>query len=236
MAATIGDIRNKVIPRIQDDVSRLTVAPGGDVDAAILSAVEEYQKTFPLEKAVRIAGSGTYKYAISSLTGYIDGFSELRGVAYPHLTTDQVLRWLLGQDFGLVRDDSGLFLWFASARPTAAEFFLALFTVPHTASVAAWTPRATDDEAISDLAAGYCCDLLAAVNSQETDTTLDADSVNRLSKAAEYRAMATRFKDSYKRKTASVGRATAVANVQNTNTGFGDVAQTDYLFHGRRRF
>lgn len=236
MALNIGEIRNKVISRIQDKVQALSVSPGGDVDVCILSAVEEYQKDHPLEKAVRVAGAGTYKYAISNLTGYVDGFSSIKGVAYPHLGTEQDLPWLDGQDFGTVRDHNGLSLWFAGMSPTAAEFFLTLFTLPHTVSATAWTPRSSDDEAIADLAAGYCCDELAARYSQETDTTIQADSVNRLQKADLYRSMATRFKDSYKRKMQSVGKAATAIAVGFTNTGFGDAFHSDYLFHGRRRF
>jgi hypothetical protein len=234
MASNIGDIRNKVIPRLKGD-SHLTSAPGGDVDAAILSAVEEYQKTYPLEKVLKIAGDGGFKYAIASLTGFVDGFSSVKQVAYPYVTTDQIPAWLEGDEFGLVRNESGLFLWFPLAKPAGTEFFLVVFTIPHTASASAWTPPATDDEALADLAAAYACDALATFYSQSTDASLTADSVQHLTKAAEYRASARRYRDSYKAKI-NAGHADvpamAIGEIDRT---FGTTQGHDYFFHGRRR-
>jgi hypothetical protein len=219
-----------------DGAGKLTSTPGGDIDAAILSAVEEHQKTYPLEKVLKIAGDGGFKYAVSSLTGFVDGFSAIRQVAYPYVTTDQIPAWLDDDEFGLVRNESGLFLWFPTAKPAASEFFLVVFTIPHTATVGAWTLPATDDEALADLSAAYCCDALASYYSQSTDNTWSADSVNHLAKSAEYRANAKRFRDSYKSKI-NAGEADVPAIAMGEiDRSFGTVLGHDYFFHGRRRF
>jgi hypothetical protein len=243
MASNIGDIRNGIPPRVQDDANKLSSVAGNgavdltkDVDAAIFAALEKYGKDRPRERVSRIGGAGTFKYAVSLLTGFIDGSSSVVAVAYPHLTTDQNLAWLDDDEFGLVRDNSGLYLWFASASPTASEFFLVVYTTPHTLDTTTSTVPAGDDEALKDLAAAECHDMLAAFYSKSTDDSIMADTVHHLSKAAEHRANAKRYRESYAAKLGGnqpTLAAFAMADLDNT---FGDQARTDRFFHGRRRF
>ena len=93
MAANIGEIRSKVSTRIHDTDSKLTTLPDltCDVDRAILDALEQYQKTRPLQKTVKLDGDGGFDYAVSSLTGFVDGFSVVVDVVYPYVSTDQVI-------------------------------------------------------------------------------------------------------------------------------------------------
>jgi hypothetical protein len=235
MASNIGDIRAKVTPRLQDAGANLSATPGGDVDVAIQAAVGEYQREHPLEKAVRIAGSGAFKYAISGLTGFVDGSSGLLGVAYPHATTDQFLNFLEDDAFGIVRDDTGAFLWFVSARPATGEFFLVVFTAPHTVSATVWTPPASDDEALADLATAYCFQLLAGRYSQETESSISADVVNRLTKAAEARANARIWREAYASKMSSGSSGSAAVAMGDIDRFFGTQQGHDYFFHGGRR-
>lgn len=238
MAANISDIRSGVSARIHDADSKLSVTTDltCDVDRAILSALEQYEKDRPLEKAVRIAGTGTFKYAVSSMTGFVDGFSAVLGVAYPHLTTDQLLAWLEDDEFLLQRDDTGLYLWFSTARPASTEFFLAAFTAPHTVNAATSTVPTADDQALMDLAAAFACDQLAALYAKDIDSSISADAVDRRTKSDNYRSMAASLRKSYaaKMQTGESGRAAGVLG--EIDRGFGNNAGTDYFFHGRRRF
>lgn len=235
MASNIGDIRIKLPSRIKDGAEQLSVSPGGDLDTAIISAVAEYSREHPQEKAVRIAGTGAFKYAIAGLTGFVDGFSGVLGVAYPHLTTDQFLPWLQTEEFAVMRDDSGVFLWFGRAIPATGEFFLVVFTAPHVANASTWTPPATDDEALADLAAANCFDYLAALYSQEVDSSVGADVVNRISKAAEYRANARRYRESYTTKMSSGAAGTAAVAMGDIDRFYGTQQGHEYFFHGGRR-
>ena len=235
MASNIGDIRAKIPSRLQDAAASLTATPGGDIDVAIQAAVAEYQREHPLEKAVRIAGTGAFKYAISGLTGFVDGFSGILGVAYPHLTTDQFLSFLESEEFGIVRDDSGAFLWFVSARPASTEFFLVVFTAPHVVSATTWTPPASDDEALADLATAYCFQALAGRYSQDTESSISADSMNRLTKAQEARANARLWRENYQIKISSGKAGSAAVAMGDIDRFFGTQQGHEYFFHGGRR-
>lgn len=240
MASNIGDIRNKVTPRLQDEVGKLSVAPPMtcEVDRAILGALEKYSKDRPRERAARVAGTGAFKYALTGapvLPGFIDGSSGVARVAYPHLTTDQRLPWLEDDEVGIVRDADGLWLWFAAATPSAAEFFLAIYTVPHTLDETSSTVPATDDEALADLGAAEGHDMLAALYSKATDGAHSADTVNHMSKAAEHRAMATRYRKSYAEKIGSEGATKGAFAMAEADQAFSNEARDDFFFHGRRR-
>lgn len=237
MAANIGEIRSKVSTRIKDTDGKLTVTVDGDVDRAILDALEQYQKARALQKSLKIDGDGGFDYAISGLTGFVDGFSAVSDVVYPYLTTDQTLARLERDEWGLVRlDGSTLKLRFFLARPTANEDFLVLFTTPHTLSASASTVPSTDDEALADLGAAFACDQLAALYAKDVDSTLLADSVDRRTKSDNYRSMAASYRKSYAAKMETEQAQGAAFAMADVDRGFGNEAGIDYLFHGRRRF
>jgi len=238
MAANIGEIRLGVSARIQDDDGKLSITPDllCEVDRAILSALEQYSKDRPLEKAVRIAGTATFKYAVSGLTGFIDGFSSVLGIAYPHLAADQQLAFLEDDEFLLQRDDSGLFLWFTQARPAASEFFLAAFTAPHTLNASTSTIPVSDDQAVMDLGAAFACDQLAALYAKDIDSSISADAVDRRTKSDNYRSMAASLRKSYAAKMQTGESGRAAGTLAEIDRGFGNMVGTDYFFHGKRRF
>lgn len=237
MAANIGEIRAKVAPRIKDIDGRLTITPDltCDVDRAIISALAQYQQVRPRERTVKITGTGAFDYAVSLLTGFIDGFSRVLAVVYPYLTTDQILAALEDDEFGLVRLDTGLVLRFTTARPASTEFFLAQFTTPHTLDASSSSVPASDDEALSDLSAAVCCDQLAALYAKDVDSSITADSVDRRTKSDNYRSMAASLRKSYAAKMETgqaEGAAVAMGDVDRQ--GFGHRGRNDYFFHGRR--
>lgn len=239
MASNIGDIRGKVSARIKDIDSRLTITPDltCDVDRAIIAALEQYQKVRPLQKTVKVTGTGAFDYAAATaLTGFIDGFSVVVDVAYPYATTDQNLAVLERDEWGLVRLDTGLQLRFFVARPASTEFFLASYTAPHTLSAAASTVPATDDEALSDLGAAFSCDQLAALYAKDVDSSLGADAVDRRGKSDNYRSMAASYRKSYAAKMETEQAQQAAFAMADTDRAFGNSIGTDYLFHGRARF
>jgi hypothetical protein len=228
MASNIADFRASVQSRIKDTATKLSVtALTGDIDRAVLAAVEQYSVDRPLERAVRLPGDGGFKYPVASLTGFIDEFTVVRRIAYPHLPTDQNPSWLANGDFGLERRDDGLFLWFYNARPLASEFFLALYTTPHTVSDTASSIPASDDEALADLGAAFAFDKLA---SYYIEGTVIIDNSIQLSKSKEFREQAKVFRGRYNEKITTRPVAGAVAAVAS----FSDFAGSDYFFHGRR--
>ena len=70
MASVVGEIESKVAERLQDQLSILSKARGpGAISRAIASAVEQYSKDRPLEKAVSVDGDGAVRYGLGALRG-----------------------------------------------------------------------------------------------------------------------------------------------------------------------
>jgi hypothetical protein len=243
MAANIGEIRAGIIGtdgkhgRIQDINNALTIAPDltCDVDRAILSAKEQYEKLRPREVTLKIAGNNGFDYAITALTGFVDGGSSILAVQYPFLLTDQVPAPLPSEWYALYRTDLGLFLRFLVHQPLASEFFLVTFTAQHTVNSTTCTIPVADEEAFKDLAAANCCDMLAALYAKDVDSSISADAVDRRTKSDTYRSMAARYRSFWdaKMQTGSAGAA-AVSMSDVDRPGFGHRGMIDYFTHGSR--
>lgn len=235
MAANIGEFRKKVETRILDEAPRLTRAEiAGHIDQAILSALVEYQTARPRERVTKVAGNGGFDYAIAGLTGWQDGFSVIRELAFPYATTDRQLTVLDEEAYAVVRLDTGLFLRFYEDTPTAAQFFLAKYTTPHTVDASASTVVAADDEALSDLAAAVAFEKLAAAYAQDTDASVLADAVDRKSKTDLYLRLAGAMRARYEQKL-QIGKAQGPASrIVHVERRFGDQQRTELHFHGRR--
>lgn len=243
MAANIGELRAGIVGttgkggRIQDTDNKLSIAPDllCDVDRAILSAKEQYEKLRPREVSLKLDGTGAFDYTISGLTGFVDGFSSLLSVVYPYLAADQIPSVLPAEWYTVLRLDSGLVLRFLIHRPTAVEDFLVTFTARHTINSSTCTIPASDDESFMDLAAANCCDMLAALYAKDVDPSISADSVDRRTKSDNYRSMATRYRSLYdtRMQTGAAGAA-AVAMSDIDRAGFGHRGMNDYFFHGSR--
>jgi hypothetical protein len=243
MAANIGEIRAGVIGqdgkhgRIQDIDSKLTTSPDltCDVDLAILSAKEQYEKVRPREVTLKLDGTGAFDYAVSALTGFVVGSSSILAVHYPYVTTEQIPLPLEKEWYTLLQLDSGTVLRFLIHQPTALEDFLVTFTAPHVLTAAASTIPAADDQALMDLAAANCCDMLAALYAKDVDSTILADSVDRRGKSDNYRSMAASFRRlwDFKMQTGAASQA-AVVMGDIDRQGFGHMGRLDYFFHGWR--
>lgn len=235
--ASIADIRSRVVTRLKDAALSLDTADTTKgIDSGILSAVEEYGKVRPARAAVSVTGAATHKYSLTDtspvLSGFSAGLSVILSIVYPYVTTSQDLPFLEPDEWLIKQLPGGLYLWFTEHSPTASEAFLVEFTKPHTCSGSALTVDASDYEAVSDLAASHALTILANFYVQSVETSISADSVNRLSKAQEYRAMAKAFREAYKLKMASgesTGGAMAIGDIDRVDT-----YRRDYLFHDRR--
>lgn len=237
MASGVGEIESKVAERLQDQLSILSKARGpGAISRAIASAVEQYSKDRPLEKAVSVDGDGGFDYALP--TGFVDGFSMVQAIYYPYLTTDQDPPALDPDEWTMFRTATGPKIRFLADSPTAAEDFLVQFTAAHTLSASTSTIPSTDDEAVADLAAAEAYLMLAGYFAvQSNDSSIQVDSVDRRTKAQECRDQAAAYRKSYSRKigadTETVRPASAWGDV---DSAFGDFTRSDYFAHGRRRF
>jgi hypothetical protein len=243
MASNIGEIRSGVIGpdglggRVKDAAGKLSRVPAlsCDVDVAILAAAEEYSKARPREIALLVTGTAGFDYPVATkLPGWSDGFSSISSIVYPWSATSATPPVLDTERYAIVRLSTGLVLRFFDVVPTVAEQFHATFSAPHTLSVSTCTVRPSDDEALKDLAAAHCCEILAGYYNQVTDSAIAADAVDRRSLSDMYRSQAKRWRESYDAKMQadkSDGAAFAVATIE---TRFGNQQRSDYFSHGRR--
>lgn len=237
--ATIADIRSRVLLRVKDAAKSLDADGVTEtVDASIASAVEEYGKVRPRETATVCDGTGTFKYSLTAanpiLTGFDASLSSITSIAYPYTTTTADLTLLEDYEWRIQQLADGLWLWFITATPSASEDFLVTWTLPHTCSGSSLTVAASDYEAVADLAASHAFLAMSGIYVQSLDNSIAADSVNRQSKAAEYRSLAAQYRKAYDLKMGSgvaTGPAFAIGDMDRA-----DGAGEDYFFHGRRRF
>lgn len=223
MAANIAAIRAGVVGadekhgRVQDTDSVLSTTPAltCDVDLAILSAKEQYEKLRPRRLSVALAGADDYVYAVSLLTGgspagsYVPGFSTVLAVHYPYAVGSVLPDPILREFYGEEPLDDEMVLRFRAHMPAAGEQFLVTFTAPHILNATQSTVPAGDDQALMDLAAANCCDMLAAHYAKDVDSSISADSVDRRTKSDTYRSQATGYRRAYETKM-GIGTAAAV--------------------------
>ena len=237
--ANIADIRSRVLLRIKDAAKSLDADGVTEtVDASIASAVEEYGKVRPRETATVCDGAATFKYSLTAATPILTGFdaalSQITSIAYPYTTTTADLTYLEDYEWKVQQLADGLWLWFITATPSAAEDFLVTWTLPHTCSGSALTVPASDYEAVADLAAAHALLAMSGLYVQSLDNSISADAVNRQSKASEYRSLSTQYRKAYDLKMgsgAATGPAFAIGDIDRLDGDGGD-----YFFHGRRRF
>lgn len=238
MSTTLTTIRTKVQTRVKDEAQKLAVS---DWDAAISAAIQKYQADKPCEGVVVLDGNGTWDYAIAGLTGFVDGFSIVRQVVYPYVTTEQAPVPLEQDEYGLIRLPAGLYLRFYTATPGATEDILVSYTKQHTLTEATSSVYATDEDALADLAAAFACDVLATLYAQTVDSSISADVVDRRSRSQEYRASAKEFRKRYDDAIGASGGATGetkaapAAAFCDFDRSFSEEGRSDYFFHGRVR-
>ncbi|MEE8307078.1 MAG: hypothetical protein V3R81_07415 [Gammaproteobacteria bacterium] len=174
----------------------------------IKAAVMRYSKDVPRPAQVDdVTGDGGNYYGIEAeLSSWVEGFSRISRIEYPAATiaSDEFPIYLEDEDF---QDDYWIDVSGTQTRnlllhnhaPASTETMRITYSVPYvwTGSVEAAAIPQEDFWALVDLAAGLCCQTLAARYSQIGDTPIAADSVNHVTKAQEYAARAKMFIASY---------------------------------------
>ena len=146
MAANLAEIREQVAPRIRDDVGRLSSWPAEDLDAAIASALSEFNRDVPRVVTVSVAGADTFDLTLSALgtagppsTQWAPGWSQVRDVIYPYVPTSRHLPHLEADSYGVVTLPAGEVLRLVSATPRTGDTLLVAFTRPHELTAAVST-------------------------------------------------------------------------------------------------
>jgi hypothetical protein len=174
----------------RDDAGKVAVS---ERDRAIVLAVERYSKDRPQEKVEDVTPVDANTLPLP--TFWETDYSELRSLEYP---IGSVPPNVIGQDrYGFYRSPSALRIQLLDAVAVAALSVRATFTIRHALSASADTIPTKDREPIACWAAAALCDQLAALYSGNTDSTIQADSVQQTSKAQEYAARARALRKRY---------------------------------------
>jgi len=183
--ALIDDVKAKV-----KDTSGKLVDPT-DFDSNISEAISIYSKYRPREVVEDITGDGGHDYALP--TAWDSGFSHVRDIEYP---VDAVPETMLeDEDWKIYRLPAGEKLRLINATPAATETFRVRHTALHTEA----TIPAADIDAVANLAAALCCEMLANAFAMTGDPAILADAVNYHSKSGEFSRRAKQFRELFNR-------------------------------------
>jgi len=187
--------------RVKDASGRLTTTPpmACDLDIAIVAALGEYERRRPLEVSVAVDATGASDYSLATvMPEFVDGFSSICSVVYPWNGVSYPVP-LEPRFYALARTPSGpVFRWVYS-RPSGQQF-LVTHTKRHTVTASQASVWPGDEEAVKDLSAAHCCEVLAGYYNQVVDSSIAADAVDRRSLADMYRSQAKRWRDAFEAK------------------------------------
>lgn len=224
MPLTISTIQALVAAHIQDDATKLS---SGEVAAAIEEAIAgRYSKDRPRLVVADLAGNGAaYDFALTSISGWDEGFSQIRSIEYPR--GEATPTYLDSSDWSIYASPTSRSLRFP-APLTNGSYARITFTAPH--ALDASTLPVSELYTIGVLAAALAARRLAAVYAQTGDSSIVADTVNYRSKSAEYLALARHLEQDYQNYLGT-DPARSAPGASNTATWLGDTAGGERLTH-----
>lgn len=186
----LADFQPLVESLVRDDNGKISAT---DRDNAIARAVERYSRDKPRDKVEDIDGLGTQLLAVPA--GWVDNFSTLKLLEYP---LGNVPPTLIGQDdISIYRTPSGVQIQLRVSVAAGTDNVRATYTVKHQLDGANDTIPADHREPVACLAASSLCEQLAALYSGQTDTTIQADTVDYKNKSAMFAARARALRKRY---------------------------------------
>lgn len=173
-----------------------------NIQAQIKAALERYSNDRPDYYTEDESGDGGKYYDIVDLLeNWVDGFSQILTIEYPAeaISADDTPEYLEPDDWIDNYEQGGTrYLFLPNHAPAATETMRIRYTVPYTFDGSNDTTTPPQDfYAICHLAAGLCCQAIAAKYSRTSDSTIAADSVNHTSRAAEFSRRAREYIDFY---------------------------------------
>lgn len=185
----LTDFQSLVADLIRDDAEKISTAQR---DTAIAVAVARYGKDRPRQKVEDITAPGGNLLPFPS--AWVTGISDLDMMETP--LGEVPPSFVPGDAWSYYDTPSGTEIMLASALATGATVRMT-FSIPHQVDDAGDTIPLHDREAVCCLAAASLCDQLASLFSGDTDSTIQADSVNHQSKASEFAARARALRKRY---------------------------------------
>jgi len=185
----LSDIQSIVDDLLRDDAGRITPTQR---DTAITTALARYSKDRPRQKVEDIVAPGGNLLPLPA--AWEADFSQVQSLEYPIGNVPPVI--INAQDYELYTSPSVVLIMVRDGLGIN-ENVRATFTVAHTVNNVADTVPLGDREAVCCLAAASLCDQLAGLYSGDSDSTIQADSVNHQSKAGEFASRARALRKRY---------------------------------------
>ncbi len=222
----LADYQTLVTNLVRDDTGKIANA---DRDEAIARAVARYSKDRPREKIEDIAAPGGNKLNLPA--GWQAGVSSIIAIEYPIGNTPQDL---LDQDsYTIYSTPTGDEIKILNAI-TAAQQVRITYTIRHAVDATpSDTIRADDREAVCCWAAALLLEQLAAWFTGASDSTIQADSVDRRSKGGEYASRAKSLRARYFAELGVDEKRSVAAGVV-VDLDLADSQGRDRLLHPRR--
>jgi hypothetical protein len=185
----LSDFQSIVDDLLRDDAGHITTTQR---DTAITTALARYSKDRPRQKVEDIVAPGGNLLPLP--VAWEADFSQVQSLEYPIGNVPPAIINAQGYELYtspnevliMVRDGFGINV---NIRAT--------FTITHMLSDIADTVPLGDREAVCCLAAASLCDQLAGLYSGDSDSTIQADSVNHQSKAGEFASRARALRKRY---------------------------------------
>ncbi len=201
-------------------------------DRAITEAVKQYsRKVRPRRRSATLTGNGS-AFTFALPTDFEEGFSTIESVEHP--VDKQEPEYLDGDEWTLYRDaTTGVlkFRFLSRVLANSAKAYLNYTTTHVVNDLGVDTVPVADREPVACKATAMLFRQLAAYAAQTMQSTLTADSVDRLSQVDRYLALARDLEEEYARIlgiTEGIAAASAVADLDVTpQFGF------DRFFHSR---
>jgi hypothetical protein len=181
------DYQTLLATLVRDDNNVITL---DDMNSAIQLAVVRYSNDFPLATVVDLASNGTA--TLSFPVDWSLGFSAVSAIEYPPNAFPPTL--LESERYGCYQAPTGVILRFDFIP---VEIVRVTYTLPHTVSETVDTIKPIHREGVLCWAAAWCCDQLAAYYASASDSTIQADHVQRNSQSADYARLAKTYRARY---------------------------------------
>jgi hypothetical protein len=173
----------------------------------VRAALRQYSTDKPDSYTEDVTGDAGRYYAMSNLTNWSEGFSQITRIEYPAATiaSDEAPVYLDPEDWSEFEAEvSGTLtrhVYFPNHAPAATETFRVTYSLPYTfsASTIDTTIPEVDFYAVCYWAAGLCCQSLAAKFAKSKDSTFAVDSATHTPKSDSFAARAQEFFNLYNR-------------------------------------
>lgn len=185
----LHDYQTSVDELVRDDAGKIS---GPERDRAITRAVARYSQDRPRQVVEDVTTNGSNFLPLPN--AWADGDTAITSLEYP--VGEWPISLVAPAWYGVVRGPSGDEIRLAGAV-MAGEVVRATMTAPHVLNATTDTLPDAHHEAVSSYAAALLMDQLASLHSGDTDSTIQADSVEHRSQAQEYATRARTYRARY---------------------------------------